>query len=411
MFEKSLKLQETGQLMMPADAITTQLYKHQMYALAWMANRENAQEIGVAGGILADDMGLGKTLTALSLIVTNFHDKRPLAKPDFTFSRAANRHPSVIRYIPGLSANLRKIPRITNKLISKPESDVGAKLNGGGTRRKVLASAFEHLVPKRRKDNKQQVKSSNNFLASGRNSYSSLRSNSGSAFDSLPSPERSEEEGEHDEFDSMCFNTTSTLSERLLGSNEKSNEYLLAKRERHFYDGLSDDEEYQNMTEKERNERLRPKFENQNVKGENMMNKNLNIDGMPNDLLSSSEDEDFVSTTTLATKKIRRISSDEDEKESNNRDKGMSSCYYRSDLSELPDITEGEVDNENNIDHSKDPNGQRNGLLEIKSTNLQRKTVKNRKSISNLGKSCYLINENSALSSTPMSADFNIVPA
>ena len=33
------------------------------------------------GGILADDMGLGKTLTILALIMTNFHDRRPLDKP------------------------------------------------------------------------------------------------------------------------------------------------------------------------------------------------------------------------------------------------------------------------------------------------------------------------------------------
>mgnify|MGYP001425691229 CR=1 FL=1 len=54
MFETSLALQETGELMMPADAINTQLFKHQMYALAWMSNRENSET--VPGGILADDI-------------------------------------------------------------------------------------------------------------------------------------------------------------------------------------------------------------------------------------------------------------------------------------------------------------------------------------------------------------------
>ena len=67
--------------MKPCAAITTKLYPHQMYALAWMAGKENNPENGVTGGILADDMGLGKTLTILSLIMTNFHDKRPLDKP------------------------------------------------------------------------------------------------------------------------------------------------------------------------------------------------------------------------------------------------------------------------------------------------------------------------------------------
>jgi SNF2 family DNA or RNA helicase len=51
-----------------------------MYALAWMSNRENVKNLGMKGGILADDMGLGKTLSILSLILTNFHDEKPLAK-------------------------------------------------------------------------------------------------------------------------------------------------------------------------------------------------------------------------------------------------------------------------------------------------------------------------------------------
>jgi SWI/SNF-related matrix-associated actin-dependent regulator of chromatin subfamily A3 len=33
----------------------------------------------VKGGILADDMGLGKTLQMITLILTNFHDGKPLA--------------------------------------------------------------------------------------------------------------------------------------------------------------------------------------------------------------------------------------------------------------------------------------------------------------------------------------------
>lgn len=65
-------------LIQPCQAIKTKLYPHQMYALAWMANRENEKDVGVPGGILADDMGLGKTLTVLSLVMSNFHDKKPV---------------------------------------------------------------------------------------------------------------------------------------------------------------------------------------------------------------------------------------------------------------------------------------------------------------------------------------------
>ena len=41
LFENSLKLHLTGQYMRPCKAIKTHLYPHQMYALAWMSNREN----------------------------------------------------------------------------------------------------------------------------------------------------------------------------------------------------------------------------------------------------------------------------------------------------------------------------------------------------------------------------------
>ncbi len=68
-----------------------------MYALAWMANRENTKGVGVQGGILADDMGLGKTLSILALILTNFHDKRPMSKPKPSFTRRLEK--AVARYV------------------------------------------------------------------------------------------------------------------------------------------------------------------------------------------------------------------------------------------------------------------------------------------------------------------------
>uniref|UniRef100_A0AAQ6AA17 Helicase-like transcription factor n=1 Tax=Amphiprion ocellaris TaxID=80972 RepID=A0AAQ6AA17_AMPOC len=86
-----------------AEAVSTSLLPHQKQALSWMCARENksalppfwekrgelyynsltcfsAKEIPerVRGGILADDMGLGKTLTTISLILTNFHNGKPL---------------------------------------------------------------------------------------------------------------------------------------------------------------------------------------------------------------------------------------------------------------------------------------------------------------------------------------------
>ncbi|XP_061492992.1 helicase-like transcription factor [Rhineura floridana] len=85
-----------------AEAVVTPLLPHQKQALAWMISRENNKELppfweerenyyyntltnfaekkrpeNVLGGILADDMGLGKTLTAIAVILTNFHDGKP----------------------------------------------------------------------------------------------------------------------------------------------------------------------------------------------------------------------------------------------------------------------------------------------------------------------------------------------
>ncbi|XP_029350420.1 helicase-like transcription factor isoform X1 [Echeneis naucrates] len=86
-----------------AESVGTPLLLHQKQALSWMCARENksalppfwekrgelyyntvtcfsAKEIPerVRGGILADDMGLGKTLTTIALILTNFHNRKPL---------------------------------------------------------------------------------------------------------------------------------------------------------------------------------------------------------------------------------------------------------------------------------------------------------------------------------------------
>ncbi|KAL7832447.1 hypothetical protein AOLI_G00299950 [Acnodon oligacanthus] len=85
------------------EAVRTPLLRHQKQALCWMTSRENntalppfwEQKSGlyfnvltsfavkerpasVLGGVLADDMGLGKTLTTIALILSNFHDGKPL---------------------------------------------------------------------------------------------------------------------------------------------------------------------------------------------------------------------------------------------------------------------------------------------------------------------------------------------
>ncbi|XP_066564988.1 helicase-like transcription factor isoform X2 [Amia ocellicauda] len=96
-------MEEKTQEMEPTKAVRTPLLPHQKQALAWMVLRENNNNLPpfweqnnnlyfnvltnfavkerpetVLGGILADDMGLGKTLTTIALILTNFHNGKPL---------------------------------------------------------------------------------------------------------------------------------------------------------------------------------------------------------------------------------------------------------------------------------------------------------------------------------------------
>ncbi|XP_074614722.1 helicase-like transcription factor [Acropora palmata] len=92
------------------EAITTQLFPHQLQALNWMIIRENNTDLAPfwtqvnkftwinkgtnfstdrkpdspKGGILADDMGLGKTLTVIALIMANHLNGKPM------FSRRAS---------------------------------------------------------------------------------------------------------------------------------------------------------------------------------------------------------------------------------------------------------------------------------------------------------------------------------
>ena len=68
-------------------AVKTKLFPHQRAALAWCVNHEKTPTDGIVGGLLADDMGLGKSLVVISLILTNFHDDRPLVKPELGFTR------------------------------------------------------------------------------------------------------------------------------------------------------------------------------------------------------------------------------------------------------------------------------------------------------------------------------------
>ncbi|XP_013925523.1 PREDICTED: helicase-like transcription factor [Thamnophis sirtalis] len=100
---EDLKEEDKTCEMEAAKAVMTPLLPHQKQALAWMILRENNNDLppfweerndffyntiihfaeknrpeNVLGGILADDMGLGKTLTMIAVILTNFHNGKPL---------------------------------------------------------------------------------------------------------------------------------------------------------------------------------------------------------------------------------------------------------------------------------------------------------------------------------------------
>ncbi|XP_074614398.1 helicase-like transcription factor [Acropora palmata] len=108
LFESLVEHVKIGKAEQP-EAITTQLFPHQLQALNWMIIRENTdlapfwiqvnnstwinKRTNICtdrkpdfpkGGILADDMGLGKTLTVIALIMANHINGKPM------FSRGAS---------------------------------------------------------------------------------------------------------------------------------------------------------------------------------------------------------------------------------------------------------------------------------------------------------------------------------
>lgn len=219
LFEKSLKLHLTGKYMQACDAITTPLYPHQMYALAWMAQKENTRVGQMRGGILADDMGLGKTLTVLSLILSNSYDNAPHAKPIHGYVRPISK--SAAKYMPQSILNNKD----------------NAGHASGGVRKKAKTKEV--------KDANGKVKSSSKFLQNFPDT------------DDDDDNECLDETGDADEFDFMVDDNDS-FGKRL-GIDSSSSD-LFKPKKKNFFDDLSSDEEYQNMTEKERNEKLAPKI-------------------------------------------------------------------------------------------------------------------------------------------------------
>jgi len=170
MFEESLRLHATGEYLQACKAICTPLYPHQMFALAWMANRENREDLQVAGGILADDMGLGKTLTVISLIMTNFLDGQPLSRPQFGFRRRLN--PKTERFLPLTTRRTLGLSQVGGREVGRTSEDaVGAKANATATVKGSGGLSLSKLlgtISKRKKDHFKKVKKSKKRCSSSK---------------------------------------------------------------------------------------------------------------------------------------------------------------------------------------------------------------------------------------------------
>ncbi len=178
-------------------------------------------------------MGLGKTLTVLSLILTNFWDGKPLAKPIPGQRRKLER--GTLRYMP------------MSKIFDDPLEGEGLDVGAG--------------VRKGRKDTKTKAKNSKRRRFNDSNGYvitgpSATANNEADAFDDLELP--ADASGERDEFDDMLGDDKNDSLGARLGVDSTSDLFKPKKRMK-FLDDLSDDEEYQNMTEEERNMKMRPK--------------------------------------------------------------------------------------------------------------------------------------------------------
>ena len=111
----------------------------------------------------------------------------------------------------------------------------------------------------------------------------------------------------------------------------------------HFNDGLSDDEEYQNMTEEERNERMKP--ENQNK----ILNAKLNLDGAS---LEISSDDDEPSSSTTNGRKRNSGERMKGEKEKGSKSGRFEFQEWADDDDELPDLDSSPVRSEGDGDRS-----------------------------------------------------------
>lgn len=139
-----------------------------------------------------------------------------------------------------------------------------------------------------------------------------------------------------------------------------SSDFFKPTKKRKFFDGLSDDEEYQNMTEEERNEKMAPK----------------NMDQLDGAITDEEEDDDelITSSTTNGRKKKANNPFKDDSDHENDGHVGRS---MSPDSDDIPDLDESKLDDEEPDDGKSDSenNGEKRGKGDFQLTDEQIKNL------------------------------------
>jgi len=281
-YSKALENKLNNLQMEPCKAIRTKLHPHQKVALAWMSNQENTENKGMMGGILADDMGLGKTCTVISLIMTNNYDGRPLAKPNYGYTR------NLIDFGRRRGGSGRGSRTILNPEVSK----VGMKINND---KKPVFNFFSNKKDDTSSESDDEDVKPFTFDESVKKA--AMRKRNRKNFIKDDDSTTSESGEESDEFDAMLKESRSKTS--LKDKFKEGNKTKKRNSEDEELDEVY--EQWQKMTDEEKSARMRS-----HTKKENLDPK-LNVDG--------AWDSDSEEDVQLPRKKnkLNAISSDEEE--------------------------------------------------------------------------------------------------
>lgn len=286
-FTRGLENHLNQEEMEPCRAITTRMHPHQKTALGWMVKQELKEMHGMRGGILADDMGLGKTLTVIALILTNFHDGRPLGKPEIGYVRPS------LEPVRGNKKGAKK-KKTTGGATSAPDlSSIGSKI-----KKTPAAKFFDKFKVFDEPAEKKASVSEGKLVANGRGEKSKVEV-----------VDYADSEFSEDEFDRMSQEGPGSLATRLNVRSTGSFTTVADPREKDV-DKLM--EELEGLSPEERSKRLRPVLlTSDDDEEEELPNPALNLDGAYDS--SSTDDDNFP--LVKRGRKVGRIRSDDDDED------------------------------------------------------------------------------------------------